>query len=167
MTQSEAASKKLGRPQVFSEEALTRVLASGVSPTRRVTTKRGAHDLMYRVRAVLVIDRFRQLYPDEAASLAWLCMPGDMRGETWRHSLLTELGRITNPQALIPVALYVARLQPSTKEGIRAIRQLRRSNAWATADQNDARNPQSSPMPVAGSITLQRDDDAELLPQAR
>jgi hypothetical protein len=166
MTESEAASKKLGRPQVFSEEALARVLASGVSPTRHVTTKRGAQDLMYRVRAVLVIDRFRQLYPHEAASLAWLCMPSDMRGETWRHSLLTELGRITNPQALIPVALHVARLRPSTKEGIRLIRQLR-TNALANTDQNEERNPQSPPMRVASSITLEPHDDAELLPQAR
>lgn len=167
VTKLEAASKRLGRPEVFSEEALMRVVASGVSPARRVTTKRGAQDLMYRVRAVVVIDRFRRLYSDEAAPLGWLCMPGDMRGETWRHSLLTELGRITNPQVLIPVALHVARLQPNTKHGIRLIRNLRHSVALSNAEPRGERQPEDSPIPEPGPVTVERHADAELLPTPR
>jgi hypothetical protein len=139
---SEAASKKRGRPEVFTDEALERAVRSGVSASRRVTSRRGAQDLVYRIRAVAVIERFRELYPAEAKPLEWLFEPGDMRGETWRHSLLTELGRAEKPQWIIVIAQRLAELQPTTKTGIRLIRQYRRA-LEAGADRQSASQGQA------------------------
>jgi hypothetical protein len=122
----EASSKKRrGRPKSFSDEWLERALASGVSSARYVKTTRGAQDVAYRILAFGVIEQFRKLYPAEAEPLEWLFKPGDMRGETWRHSLLTEIGRARHPQWIVPIATRIAQMQPSTKEGIRLIRLMR------------------------------------------
>ena len=124
----------LGRPRVFTDEVLDRVVRSGIASARRVTTRRGAQDLVYRLRAVTVIEQFRRIYPQEAGPLVWLFKPGDMRGETWRHSLLTELGRGERPQWIVAAALQIASLQPPAKEGIRLIRQWRRAFAEAAVE---------------------------------
>jgi hypothetical protein len=122
---SEAASKKRGRPTVFSDDVLEWALRSGVAAARRVTTRRGAQDLVYRLRAVVVIEEYRKHYPAEAESLEWLFKPGDLRGETWRHSLLTEIGRAHHPQLIIPIAQRISAVKPTTKDGIRLIRLMR------------------------------------------
>lgn len=130
---SEASSKKRGRPLAFSDEALDRALGTGVAAARHVTTKRGAQDVAYRIRAVLVIERFREIYPAEAQPLNWLFRPGDMRGQTWRHSLLTELGRAQKAQHIVPIALRLASVRPKTKDGIRLVRHLRKAVVEAEA----------------------------------
>jgi hypothetical protein len=124
---SEAASKKLGRPEVFTAEALEQARRSGVAAARHVKTRRGAQDLVYRIRAVAVIERYREIYPEEATPLEWLFKPGDMRGETWRHSLLTELGRARRPQWIIAIALRITQLKPPAKQGVRLIRRWRQA----------------------------------------
>lgn len=134
---SEASSKKKrGRPRAFSDEWLERALLSGASASRHIKTTRGAHDVAYRIQAVAVIEQFRKLYPAEAESLEWLFKPGDMRGETWRHSLLTEIGRAHHPQWIIPIARRIAELQPKTKDGIRLIRLMRQRLNEQQAEQD-------------------------------
>ena len=133
----EAASRSArGRPPVFSEEALEK--AAGYSYARRVRTRRGAQDLVYRMFAVAVIEHFCEAYPEKAASLEWLLRPRR------RHALLTELGRIAKPRSdasgalrwseddvarLIRAALELSESRPSTKTGVATLRDLRRGRS--------------------------------------
>ena len=122
-----------GRPPVFSDEAISR--ASGYSYARRVRTRRGAQDLVYRMFAIAVLEHFCEAYPERAESLAWLL------GPRRRHALLTELGRIAQPRSdpsgelrwsaddvsrLIAAAFELAEARPSTKSGVAMLRDLRR-----------------------------------------
>lgn len=136
---SEASSKKRGRPEVFSEEQLELALRAGVAASRRVRSKRGAQDLVYRIRAAYIIEEYRRIYPSESEPLKWLFYPGDMRGETWRHSLLTELGRARTPQQVVAAAIYIANRQPPTKAGIRMIRRVRKAFQDQDAQRTEGR----------------------------
>jgi hypothetical protein len=122
-----------GRPPVFSEEELGR--AAGYSYARRVRTRRGAQDLVYRMFAIAALEHFCEAYPEKEATLAWLLRP------TRRHALLTELGRIAQPRSdasgaltwsgadvshLVTAAIAVAEARPSTKAGVAMIRDIRR-----------------------------------------
>jgi hypothetical protein len=130
---SEAASKRpRGRPPVFSDETLRQ--AAEFSYARRVYTRRGAQDLVYRKFAIAAIELYCEAYPEHAATLEWLLRPR-------RHALLSELGRVAQPKSsehgelrwsepdvsrLIGVALHIAETKPSTKAGVATIRDLRR-----------------------------------------
>jgi hypothetical protein len=130
---SEAAPKKpRGRPPVFSEETLRQ--AAEFSYARRVQTRRGAQDLVYRKFAIAAIELYCEAYAENAATLDWLLKPR-------RHALLSELGRVAQPKSdeqgelrwsepdvsrLIGVALQIAEAKPSTKVGVTMIRELRR-----------------------------------------
>ena len=122
-----------GRPPVFSDEALDQ--AAGYSYARRVRTRRGAQDLVYRMFAIAALEHFCEAYPEKEATLAWLLRPKR------RHALLTELGRVAQPRSdahgglswseadvsrLIATALTVADERPSTKAGVAMIRDIRR-----------------------------------------
>ena len=131
---SETDSKRTGgRPRVFSDEALRQ--AARFSYARRVRTRRGAQDLVYRKFAVAAIELYREAYPETAAPLDWLLRPDP------RHSLLSELGRVAKPKSdeqgviqwsarevsqLIRAAFVIAEAKPSTKVGVAMIRDLRR-----------------------------------------
>jgi hypothetical protein len=121
-----------GRPAVFSEETLRR--ASGYSYARRVGTRRGAQDLVYRMFAIAVIEHYCEAFPESAQAFDWLLRPR-------RHSLLSELGRVAQPRSgdhgdlrwnerdvalLIQTALEVANSRPSTKAGVTMIRDQRK-----------------------------------------
>ena len=127
------ASSSRGRPPVFSEDVLGR--ASQYSYARRVQTRRGAQDLVYRMFAIAVVEHYCEAYPEKAEELSWLLRPKR------RHALLTELGRIAQPRSaangdlrwseedvsqLVQAALEVARARPSTKEGVATLRNRRR-----------------------------------------
>ena len=122
-----------GRPHVFSDDELRR--AAQFAYARRVRTRRGAQDLVYRKFALVAIELYRESHPDEAAALDWLLHPAP------RYSLLSELGRIGGPRSgredalewdahdvnrLIDAALEIARVKPRTKDGVAMIRELRR-----------------------------------------
>lgn len=131
---SEAASRRArGRPAVFTEDVLRQ--ASGFSYARRVRTRRGAQDLVYRKFAVVAIELYSEAYPEKAQTLAWLLRP------RLRHTLLSELGRVARPwtddqgvlrwtegdvSTLIRAALMVAEARPSTKAGVAMLREFRR-----------------------------------------
>jgi len=132
---SEVDSKRpRGRPRVFSDEALRQ--AADFSYARRVRTRRGAQDLVYRKFAVAAIELFREAYPEKAAPLNWLLSPRR------RHVLLSELGRVAQPKSdnqgvlmwnernvsrLINAAFQIAEAKPTTKAGVAMIRDLRRN----------------------------------------
>jgi hypothetical protein len=132
---SEAAStaKRGGRPAVFSVRALEQ--AARFSYARRVETRRGAQDLVYRMFAVAAIELYCETHPEQAETLEWLLRP------RLRHALLSELGRVGKPRSdetgvlrwndrdvdrLIWVALEIAERKPSAKAGSAMIRDLRR-----------------------------------------
>jgi len=127
-----------GRPPVFSDELLGH--AARYSYARRVQTRRGAQDLVYRMFAIATLEHFCEAYPERAVTLAWLLRPKR------RHTLLTELGRVAQPRSdaagglrwsepdvsrLITAALAVAEARPSTKVGVAMIRDFRRHGASA------------------------------------
>ena len=133
---SEAASPCRGRPAVFSEETLR--LAAGFSYARRVRTRRGAQDLVYRMFAIAVIEHYCEAFPEKGETLTWLFEPRR------RHTLLSELGRVAHPRSgpegvlrwserdvarLISAALELAERRPSTKEGVAMLRARRRGPA--------------------------------------
>jgi len=134
MRSSEAASEsRRGRPPLFSEKTLRE--AANFSHVRRVRTRRGAQDLVYRKFAVAVIELYSEAHAESADSLAWLLEP------TPRHSLLSELGRVGAPSSdgqgelqwnardvnrLISAALEIAHERPTAKSGVAMIRDLRR-----------------------------------------
>jgi hypothetical protein len=122
-----------GRPPVFTEAALRQ--AAGYSYARRVGTRRGAQDLVYRMFAIAAIEHYCEAFPESAPAFDWLLKPRR------RHTLLSELGRFGNPSSgkhgelrwsgedvslLIRAALEVAELRPSTKEGVAILRDRRR-----------------------------------------
>jgi hypothetical protein len=131
---AEAASKRMrGRPHVFSDDELRR--AAKFAYARRVRTRRGAQDLVYRKFALVVIELYRESHPEAATAFDWLLHP------TPRYSLLSELGRIGGPRSsiegqlqwnardvnrLIETARDVALVRPRTKDGVAMIRDLRR-----------------------------------------
>ena len=136
---SNAGSRRRGRPEVFSPDALTR--AAEFSYARRVETRRGAQDLVYRMFATAVIEQYCEAFSEKADVLSWYFSPKR------RHTLLTELGRIGRPRShpngvltwspedvshLIAAALEVAEAQPTTKVGVSYLRAARRSSAQPT-----------------------------------
>lgn len=133
MTPESVSNRQRGRPPVFSDEALGQ--AAGFSYARRIRTRRGAQDLVYRKFAVAAIELYCEAYPEEAGTLRWLLEPRR------RHALLSELGRVGQPRSdeqgvlrwserdvsrLIHAALKIAETKPSTKAGVPMIRDLRR-----------------------------------------
>lgn len=117
---------------MFSDEVLEQ--AAGYSYARRVRTRRGAQDLVYRMFAIAALEHFCEAYPEKEETLAWLLRPKR------RHALLTELGRVAQPRSdtrgglrwseadvsrLITTALAVAAARPSTKAGVAMIRDSR------------------------------------------
>jgi len=121
-----------GRPAAFSDAALAR--ATSFSYARRIGSKRGAQDLVYRMFATAVIEHYSEAFPEKADALRWFLAPKR------RHSLLTELGRIARPRSdgrgeltwneedvsrMIDAALELAETRPSTKSGVAKLRSIR------------------------------------------
>ena len=129
---SDAPNRGRGRPSAFSDDALR--VATGYSYARRVGTRRGAQDLVYRMFAIATIEHYCEAFPEKAETLEWLLRPRR------RHTLLSELGRFGNPRSdasgelrwnsldvaqLIEAAIEIAETQPSTKEGVALLRKRR------------------------------------------
>jgi len=134
-----------GRPPVFTEEALRH--AAGYSYARRVGTRRGAQDLVYRMFAIAAIEHYCEAFPERAVTLQWLLAPRR------RHTLLSELGRLGNPRSgrsgelrfsqhdvsvLIEAALEIAEAKPSTKDGVGILRERRRSIGGELRNRSEA-----------------------------
>ena len=133
MTREADSEKRRGRRPIFSDDELKH--AAQFAYARRVRTRRGAQDLVYRKFAIAVIELYREAHPDKGQALDWLLTPMP------RYSLLSELGRVAEPRSsedgslawsstevnrLIHVAREIAEARPSTKEGITMIRDFRR-----------------------------------------
>jgi hypothetical protein len=116
----------------FSDSTLAR--ASGFSYARKVGSRRGSQDLVYRMFATAVIEHYCEAFPERAERLRWFLAPRR------RHTLLTELGRIARPRSdgngelrwndadvsrMIEAALQLGEARPSTKSGIATLRRIR------------------------------------------
>jgi hypothetical protein len=130
---AERVGRSRGRPAVFTDDVLRR--ATGYSYARRVTTRRGAQDLVYRMFAIAVLEHYCEAFPENAETLGWLLVPRR------RHTLLSELGRVARPRSggegalswterdvelLVRLALEIAEKRPSTKDGVALVRMRRR-----------------------------------------
>jgi len=148
-----------GRRPVFSEDALR--MASRYSYARRVRSRRGAQDLVYRQFAITAIELYSEAFPEKAAPLEWLLEP------TPRHSLLTELGRIAKPRSgegealewnapdvskLIRTAFVLAGRRPTTKAGVALIREIRRG------DDAEGSMPEATEAPAYATGASGRDE---------
>jgi hypothetical protein len=154
---TEAASKKpRGRGRIFSDDELRR--SAQFAYARRVRSRRGAQDLVYRKFAVAAIELYREAHPEEGASLEWLLSP------TPRYSILSELGRIGEPRSgeddvlewsardvnrLIHAAFEIARVRPTTKVGVAMIRDVRRRYRVAVIEPSAVLLDLSVRMPAA------------------
>ena len=142
---AEPHSSPRGRPTVFSEESLRQ--AAGYSYARRIATRRGAQDLVYRMFAVAVLEHYCEAYPEKAETLGWLLWPKR------RHTLLTELGRVARPHSdtngnlgwseedvrrLMEAAFALAEAKPSTKRGVLMMRDYRRPLRRTRSEASDA-----------------------------
>jgi hypothetical protein len=144
---TEASSdRRRGRRHVFTDDELRR--SAQFAYARRVRTRRGAQDLVYRRFAIAAIEHYREAHPEEGKSLEWLVSPAP------RYSLLSELGRIAEPKSgeedalewsapgvnrLIEAAFVIAEAKPSTKAGIALIRDFRRGHRERDARSDPAR----------------------------
>jgi hypothetical protein len=135
-----------GRRNVFTDDELRR--SAQFAYARRVRTRRGAQDLVYRRFAMAAIEHYRETHPEEGQSLEWLLRPAP------RYSLLSELGRIAEPKSgqedalewsapgvnrLIEAAFVISEAKPSTKAGVAMIRDIRRGHREQAARSSSAR----------------------------
>jgi hypothetical protein len=87
--------------------------------------------------AIAVLEHYCEAFPETAETLEWLLAPRR------RHTLLSELGRVARPRSghegelswtehdvefLVGLALELAEVRPSTKDGVALVR-LRRQEA--------------------------------------
>lgn len=108
--------RKRGRPRVIGPEA--EPVVDLVAPD--VTTERGRQDAYYRQIAlgVLMSDRRFTWLADEAAMKAGA-------PKAWKPTILAELGRIPDDEAMKAVAAQVCELRPKAKAAVAMIRRYR------------------------------------------
>jgi hypothetical protein len=114
---SETVSKK-GRPPRFDERYVA--MLKGLHP--EITTERGLLNLCYRQNAVSVIRDAK------SPKLNWLCDFEGMkagRDDAWRPTILIELGKIDDHDAMLAIAERVCELKPGTREAVAMIRNYR------------------------------------------
>lgn len=118
----ETVSKSRDHRKVLNSEELATAasaMASGVSATgRRVQNRLYALRAMERL-GLLDDSQLRQVLVDRPA-LRWLV---DEEGARW--GILTELGRIKNPEKFHVMVGWVLKCRPKTKEAVRRIRHFR------------------------------------------
>src|SRR6516162_1281313 len=116
-----AEKPKRGRPRRWSPdiEALARFAADDAKSPRH------PRDVAYRQYAMSILIH-------DSGRFGWLidrekCKRGDARlgGDGFRCSLLAELGRYDDPEAMMAMAEHICRIKPATKEGVRIIRRVR------------------------------------------
>lgn len=108
--------RREGRPARFSDETMAYVAT--LYP--EVRSRRGLVDIAYRIRACALLKDIAAchwLYDSEAVK------QGD--DSAWQPSILTELGRIDDDDALIAIAMQVCARQPSREDAIHLIRRYR------------------------------------------
>jgi hypothetical protein len=123
-----AEKPKRGRPRRWSPD--DEALAKLASPDSR--SARHLRDVPYCQRAIITLW-------DDPGRFGWLvdrekCERGISPGDCWRPSLLAELGRIDDPEAMMAVAERICEIKPATKEGVRIIRRVRLGRAPAASE---------------------------------
>ena len=112
--------RKRGRPKALSD--LEMATARGIPNGK--CTNRHLQNVAYCMRAL------RELTHDPR--FAWLCNEKAMRrGErhSWCPTILTELGRIEDPETMKVAALRICELKPRTHDAVTMIRRWRLNKA--------------------------------------
>ncbi len=129
---TEAASKKKrGRPPAFAYETLG--LLRSHYPD--IKTKRGLQNKAYEMRALSVLK-------DDPQRYGWLCDIEAMRrgdANSYKPTILTELGRIVDEEKLKTAASEICRIKPKTKDAVTMTRRYRTGKA-ASGSAVDLRN---------------------------
>jgi hypothetical protein len=118
MTISESDTKKRGRPPAFKAEQMA--IITQLFP--EVHSRRGRVNALYRTHAMDLLKQRR---------FRWLM---DMEGlaagkDTWKPSILAELGRIADDRTLRAFAARICQLKPKTHEAVAMIRRARLNGA--------------------------------------
>ena len=85
-----------------------------------ITTDRGLLNVAYRIRAYGVLK--------DILGCSWLCDTEKMvRGEkdAWQATILMELGKIKDTEAMIAIALQICDIKPKQKQGALMVKQAR------------------------------------------
>jgi hypothetical protein len=110
---------------VSSSELLTeeyKAFLKDISPDTR--TERGLLNVAYRQRAFSVLK--------DIPGCSWLCDKEKMvRGEkdAWKPTILIELGKIRDIDAMIAIALQLCDIKPKSKQGALMVKQIRLGKA--------------------------------------
>jgi len=99
--QQETASKKRGRPKLLEPQAET--VYAKLYP--EVRTRRGMQNKVYMSHAFVVL----KAVPDHRERYRWLLGED---GETWRSTLLAELGRLRDPGRIVEAADALCTMRP-------------------------------------------------------
>ena len=106
---------KQGRPPAFSDEIYKEQEALFGN---EVKTRRGIQNCAYRQRAIAFLGDDFPLIVDKER-----CMAGEGKG--WRPGILTELGRIDDPEDMRFAATEICKREYTTKQAIVEIRRWR------------------------------------------
>ena len=85
-----------------------------------VKTERGLLNLAYRQRAVGVLIKIPEC--------SWLCDGEKMKAgeaQAWKPTILIELGKILDVEAMISIALQICQIKPKGKQGALMVRNIR------------------------------------------
>jgi hypothetical protein len=85
-----------------------------------ITTERGLLNVAYRIRAYGALK--------DIPGCSWLCDEEKMvRGEkdAWQATILMELGKIKDTEAMIAIALQICDIKPKQKQGALMVKQAR------------------------------------------
>ena len=86
----------------------------------RVKTERGLLNVAYRLRAVTNIMHIPEC--------SWLCDEEKMKAgesQAWKPTILIELGKILDVEAMISIALQICQIKPKGKQGALMVRNIR------------------------------------------
>ncbi len=108
--------RERGRPAKMTPEQVA--ICDSMFP--EVKTRRGQQNIIYRLRAMSILredSRFLWLIDPEKAIQG---KPG-----SWRPSILAELGRLEDQDAMRAVALRICELKPKARQAVSMIRRAR------------------------------------------
>jgi len=111
--------RKPGRPKVVSDEESA--MLNGLGNYQGIESRRGRIDFSYRLDAMRALK-------DDPARFGWLYDEGVIKAgdeSAWKPSILTELGRLGDPDRIRGVADRICELKPKARDAIAMIRRFR------------------------------------------
>jgi hypothetical protein len=108
----------VSKSEVLNDEFRAKV--ERLNLAQDIKTERGLLNMAYRLRAHAVLYR--------VPGCSWLCDAEKLRaGEkaAWQPTILIELGKIRDTEAMIEIALHICDIKPKSKQGALMVKQAR------------------------------------------